>query len=189
MNQLQAQSSITVTPISCEFNGTTFEEWQGKGKELTTVIKIYNDNVRWWLGDWIIYGENNFKEKYSQALESDMYAIGTLRNCVYVCRNVPSPNRTSDLSFDHHYIVAKLAEDQQAFWLNEAKAKKWSVRELRRAVYGEKNPEEKALPERVEPIPGADFEAWWDYRKMEVSNLEQDHDKCELAWKAAKGQN
>jgi len=178
---------IRVTPIGIEFGNITFKDWLQKGEELKTVIRVYNENVRFWLGDWINCGETRFGEKYSQALETEMYSIGTLRNCSYVCRNVPIHNRINSLSFDHHAAVAKLNEDQQVSWLKEAETNGWTVRQLRRALDGKVQEAEKVVPDKMEPIPNADFDLWWDMNKRLVSMCAQDYDKCKLSWRGAKG--
>ena len=115
---------------------TTYDEWSEKGKELATLIGVYNRNLQWWLGDWIIFGEDRFPSKYSQALEISMYNIGTLRNVVYVCRNVPPGNRNPRLSFNHHAAVAKVPKERQKKLLKSAEERCLSVRDFRMLVEG-----------------------------------------------------
>jgi hypothetical protein len=135
----------------------SFAEWESKGKEFTHVIRIMTEHIRWWLGDWIIFGEDKFKDKYSQALEAEMYSVGTLRNIVWVCRNVPLEVRNANLSFDHHYEVAKLVTAKQKSMLAQADANKWTVKQLRCAVRGDPIPESGrcvpgTLPDRLEDV-------------------------------------
>ena len=172
---------------------TSFDEWQKQGDHLGTVIKLYTNHIRWWLGDWLIFGEDKFTDRYSQALDASMYSIGTLRNCVWVCRHVPPENRFASLSFDHHYEVAKLNSDQQTFWLQEAANNKWTVRELRRAVSGDKNPVKKCLPDKLVWSGESDstvkvmrsFEDFWVEHNHELVNMDL-ADAIKFTWEEAR---
>ena len=201
-NGLIETTNIEITPCSMRFgNEITFCEWQDKGKELGTVVKIYSNHVPWWLGDWIIAGERYFPEKYSQALEETMYTIGRLKNCVYVCRHVPVENRFSELSFEHHYQVAKFDATKQRDWLEKAIKKAWSVSQLRNAIMG-RRVSTRAVPDTTKTERSAEvechaktndndnsrFDAWWDnYDKKSQSPWTADHERkiAKDAWNEA----
>ena len=131
---------------------TTYEDWEKKGDELKQFTRIFTESIQWWLGDWIIYGENKFPDKYSQALDAELYKLGTLRNVVYVCRNVPIEARNPGLSFNHHVAVAKLPKDKQIEMLAKAEEFRMSVRDFRKLVAGQGDeigePEEVILEHR-----------------------------------------
>ena len=202
-NGLVETTNIEITPCSMRFGSEiTFCEWQDKGKELGTVVKIYSNHVPWWLGDWIIAGEQYFPEKYSQALEETMYTIGRLKNCVYVCRHVPAENRFSELSFEHHYQVAKFDDKKkQREWLEKAIKNHWSVSQLRNAIMGRRvstravpdtNPvrQEKESEGSVEKavLCSCRFDVWWDmYDKKSDSPWTQENERkiAKDAWEEA----
>lgn len=177
---MNSENGITVLNNGLDFSGSVpYETWEKKGKELHGLIKLYEANVRWWIGDWMVYGERAYPERYSQALEADMYSSGTVRNCAYVCRNVPPENRVNGLSFDHHYLVAKMPSEEQRRFLAEAAENMWSVRDLSRAIKG-LSPQ-KALPDKVEPFNEAGFTRWWELNSERLKT-QSVYDSCLEAW-------
>lgn len=148
-DKLSERSGISYHANGLRFGEVDYKAWETAGAEMSRVIGVFHNHIKWWLGDWIIFGENRFPQKYSQALDETMYSIGTLRNCVYVCRNIPIDNRNPGLSFEHHYEVAKLPIGDQAEWLAQADANNWTCRQLRQAIKGE-TPSKKALPDRLD---------------------------------------
>ena len=165
----------------------TFKEWERKGQEMAKVISLFQNNIRWWIGDWIIYGESHFPDKYSQALEGSMYAIGTLRNAVYTCRNVPQENRVPTLSFEHHYEVAKLSPEEQKRKLADADIHHWTVRQLRASVAGREIPTDRVVPDKLEIRPKFSM-TWEDFWAQNEAELKIDPVKksCKRAWDAAR---
>lgn len=124
----------------------TFDDWE----ELGSGLRGCKESIKWWLGDWMNYGENAYGEKYTQALDSTQYDYTYLMNICYVCRKVPHSLRSEKLSFGHHQVVAPLHPDDQQHWLDAAVKKKWTRPELAAAVKKEK--EEKG--EVKEEPPG-----------------------------------
>lgn len=164
-DEISRSNGITYFANGLGFGDVGWTDWENVGKEMTRVIGVFNNHIKWWLGDWIIFGENHFPAKYSQALDETMYSIGTLRNAVYVCRNIPIENRNPGLTFEHHYEVAKLPVGDQGEWLAQADANNWTCRQLRRAIKGE-DVSGRALPDRMPPIgeekvERLTFDEWW----------------------------
>ena len=65
--------------------------------------------------------------------------IGTLQNFAYVSRNVPYPLRTEQLSWEHHRLIAKLPEPEQATWIETCisenqSGQRMSTRRLRKSL-------------------------------------------------------
>ena len=195
MGMLKTSGSCTVTENSLEFDPScTWEQWCAKGKELHTFIKVMDRHFRWWLGDWINYGQQRFAEKYTQALEMEMYSIGSLRNASWVCRHVPIENRMIDanISFEHHYAVAAMPPEKQKDWLDASIRNKWTVRQLRCALDG-KRVSTQAVPKKVEfKIPDKPtFDLWWENVGVHIARSFQLEEKsCERiaaqAWSDAK---
>lgn len=120
--------------------GMTFEEWQEAGRTLLQA----GTAVQWWIGDWIRYGEREYGEKYSQALEVTAYDYQTLRNMVYVAERVELSRRRDNLSWSHHAEVAPLDLAEQEAWLDAAEENKWSRGELRSRLRASSSAEEPA---------------------------------------------
>lgn len=129
-------SDIIELPNSLTFTGrVSYDEWMAKGKSLSSVVTVWQNHIRWWIGDWLVYGEQMFPDRYSQACEASLYDVGSLRNASWVCRNVPPENRREELSFEHHAQVASLKNsEEQRRWLQIAVDEKMNVRELRKSI-------------------------------------------------------
>lgn len=63
---------------------------------------------------------------------------GTAINRMYVARNVPYEIRRGELSFAHHYLVAKLSREDQEEFLELAVQNEWKREELDHAINGTK---------------------------------------------------
>lgn len=134
---LPDDKQVVMTPTAMVFAPTcSYNTWKSKGTQMANVIQTFNGHLRWWVGDWIIYGEQIWPDMYSQALEECFYSYGSLRNCVYVCRKIARERRRETLSFEHHYQVCPFNEEDQEKWLTLADQNHWTVAEMRRAIAG-----------------------------------------------------
>nr|BAF98638.1 lmbU and cloE-like protein [Streptomyces argenteolus] len=106
----------------------TLESWKDIGRE----IALISDASTWWLGDWVVYGQDRYPDRYRKAIEETSLDYQTLRNYAWVARKFPVSRRREKLSLQHHAEVAALQEDEQDVWLNRAESKGWSRSELRR---------------------------------------------------------
>jgi hypothetical protein len=88
----------------------------------------------WWLGDWLVYGEQSYGDRYKQAITDTSLSYQTLRNYAWVARAFPMSRRRDTLSFGHHVEVAALPEQEQDLWLARAEQLNWSCNKLRRAL-------------------------------------------------------
>jgi hypothetical protein len=124
---------ILVTRVGLSLPTTlTYDGWQRAGQQLFNVI----DSSAWCLGDWIIYGEARYADRYRCAVEAAGLDYKTIRNYAWVARRFELSRRRSQLSFQHHAEVAALDRDQQDLWLTRAERLGWSRNELRRQVRG-----------------------------------------------------
>jgi hypothetical protein len=112
--------------------GMKIDAWQRVGEQLFAVA----DSTPWWLGDWLIYGERTFPQRYQQAVAATRLDYQTLRNYAWVCRRFRVSRRRDTLSFQHHMEVARLPEEQQDDWLERAAKGNWSRNRLRRELAG-----------------------------------------------------
>lgn len=90
--------------------------------------------VKWWIGDWLAFGEGAWGERYAQACEATGLDIGTLQNYAYVCRQVLPSRRRPELSFTSHLKVAKLDPPEQKQWLDHAIENKLRSKDLEAAI-------------------------------------------------------
>lgn len=110
--------------------GVELEEWRSLGRQ----INVISDSSSWWLGDWLIYGQNEYPNRYKQAIEETSLDYQTLRNYSWVARRFAPERRRSNLSFQHHAEVASRPQEEQDKWLEEAEHHGWSRNKLRRMI-------------------------------------------------------
>lgn len=125
-----------------------FEEWEAVGRFLGSIDRA----CRWWVGDWLNFGEALYGEEASQAVEStpaERYDEAervtgldrqTLMNVSSICRRVARSRRRTELGFWIHGEVAALEPEEQALWLDKAVGEGWHRSELRSAIRAAKNP-------------------------------------------------
>jgi hypothetical protein len=112
-------------------NEMSFDSWQDLGSQ---VVLVANCSA-WWFGDWLVYGEQTYGDRYKQAITDTSLGYQTLRNYAWVARNFPLSRRRDTLSFGHHAEVAALPEDDQDAWLARAEQSNWSRNQLRRRLW------------------------------------------------------
>ncbi|RKT54687.1 hypothetical protein C8E97_3335 [Saccharothrix australiensis] len=106
------------------------DEWSRIGHQ----INALSVSSAWWLGDWLIYGQAQYPDRYKQAIEQTSLDYQTLRNYAWVARQYPVTRRRSALSFQHHAELAALTPFEQDQWLDRAERFGWSRNELRNRV-------------------------------------------------------
>lgn len=111
-----------------------FDEWMDIGGKLRGA----REAVRWWIGDWLAFGEAAYGERYAQALDNAEWDYQTLRNFVWVARAIPHTQRRASLSWSHHAECAALEPDKREALLCRAVDENLSVREMRELAQGEK---------------------------------------------------
>jgi hypothetical protein len=116
-------------------------DWLEIGRELFVI----NDASAWWLGDWLVYGQSRYPDRYRRAVEGTSLHYKTLRNYAWVARKFTPTRRHDALSFQHHAEVAGLPEEDQDHWLDRAEHDGWPVSELRRRLRGHRGGEPDAL--------------------------------------------
>jgi hypothetical protein len=108
-----------------------FDSWRRLGRQ----IFVIGDASAWWLGDWLVYGQSEYADRYRKAIVGTSLDYQTLRNYAWVARRIPYSRRRPNLSFQHHAEIASLQPQQQDLWLDRAEASSWSRNELRRRVH------------------------------------------------------
>lgn len=127
-----SESKFTLTPCGIDFHGDlSFEEWEKIGEKLGDAER----SIGFMIGDWINYAESKWGEKYNEAIAATGLEYGTLRLYAYVARKVQLLYRYNNLTFTHHYAVAKLKDpDEQKHWLSMAEKHDLSVQRLRKSI-------------------------------------------------------
>lgn len=119
----------------------SFADWKRIGEQ----ISLISNASSWWLGDWLVYGQERYPDRYRIALSETSLDYQTLRNYAWVARKFPLSRRRDTLSFQHHLEVASLAAADQDIWLERAARFKWSKAELRKRLRA--SSETSQLPE------------------------------------------
>lgn len=125
--------------IGLEFEpDTTFAKWRQEGNTVVGLAKT----CHWYLGDWLLYGEDKFGEKAAQVIDADLgFSESHLSAVRWVCKKFPVARRVAGLSFQHHREVAGLDDQSQAdALLKMARQMHWRSDQLReevKAVRGE----------------------------------------------------
>jgi len=122
--------------------GLALGDWNRIGSQ----IGLLHGCSAWWLGDWLIYGRENFPDRYKQAVAGTSLDYQTLRNYAWVAGRFAVSRRRDSLSFQHHAAVASLMSSQQDLWLDLASSRRWSVAQFQAQL-------KSAAPSKAD-IPG-----------------------------------
>lgn len=171
------KASLTRTSLYLPEN-TTQDDWKKIGNQLDIMASA----SCWWLGDWILAGQQMYNFSLTQILEANpagtpvgdalaKYAPQALYSIVAVCKLLPPTYRVDhpNLRFDHaRCVVNKLRlancepADKQRLqleakaWLDIAASKFLTARELR-VVMGGGSLEEQQEAEQVEMFESSVF--------------------------------
>lgn len=107
--------------------GLSFDAWSQVGFTLRRIHKSW----RWWIGDWVQYGEQKFGEMASQITDELDLDYQQVADCAYVAGRIPISRRRENLSWSHHREVAKLPEPQADAMLAQAEEARWTRARLR----------------------------------------------------------
>src|SRR5690349_5638940 len=76
----------------------TLDEWLGVGATLREI----EGSVQWWVGDWLLYGEEVFVEKLAKAAELTGYSTDRLKEARRVAAAFPPKERSDNLGWTHY---------------------------------------------------------------------------------------
>lgn len=140
----------------------TYDEWAtGLG------IGMGNRAYSWAAGDWLVYGEREFPDRYSQAMETTGLSLGYLRNLASLCSKIPRHLRNPRLSITHHQAVASFNHHYQKLLLDMAEKNEWD-RDTFRSVIAEIKANTEADPNVVVITPKKSKDAIVDQAKHVV---------------------
>jgi hypothetical protein len=106
------------------------DSWQSIGDTILSVT----DSSAWWIGDWLVFGQSIYGDRYKRAMAETSLDYQTLRNYAWVARRFTPSRRRENLTFQHHVEVAALDAEEQDHWLDLAANFRWSRNELRRQI-------------------------------------------------------
>ncbi|MGQ0840027.1 LmbU family transcriptional regulator [Actinokineospora sp.] len=116
------------------------DRWRDIGEQ---ILRISNSSG-WWFGDWLLYGERTYPDRYRKAIEGTMLDYQTLRNYAWIARRFRPSRRRDRLSVQHHIEVAALSDEEQDAWLDRAERFSWSRNKLRAMVKTDREVEARA---------------------------------------------
>jgi hypothetical protein len=105
-------------------------DWRHIGHQILLIA----DSSAWWIGDWLVFGQKNYPERYKHAMQQTSLDYQTLKNYAWVARRFPLSSRRTALSFQHHIEVAAVPVPERDVWLDRAQHFGWSRNELRRQL-------------------------------------------------------
>lgn len=127
----RSQDQILTTRVGLQIPvDLSFDRWEHAGRHIARVLSA----SAWCLGDWLVYGQDRFTDRYRHAIEAAGLDYQTLRNYAWVARKFEPGRRRPLLSFQHHAEVASLPPEEQDRWLDRAERAEWSKSELRRRI-------------------------------------------------------
>jgi hypothetical protein len=155
------RGQIMVTRLGLNVpHALSFDRWQLAGRQLSGIV----ESSAWCLGDWLVYGQRHYADRYQLAIEAANLDYQTLRNYAWVARRFEMSRRRLALSFQHHAEVASHPAVEQDEWLDQAEKFGWSRNQLRRRISESRSGrrqhrrETPALP-RLQ-VPAEQVERW-----------------------------
>ena len=126
-DQLIPLAGVEVTGLGLTISkDISVEDWLDLGHTLAGL----NRAMRWWIGDWLNYGEWRYGEMYAQAEAVTGFDPSYLANLKSIAAAIPISSRR-ELPIGHHQAVQGLLPEQQDYWLEQAEQHKWTRIEFR----------------------------------------------------------
>lgn len=176
---LDLEKGGALTKVSLDLTDTKMpiDRWLALGRFLGDI----DGSTRWWIGDWLIFGEGIYGEESAQGVD-DIHGRydeaqritgldhGTLMNIRSICARIPRERRRPEVKFWIHAEVAALEPNEQKAWLTKAIKNGWNRAQLREAIREAKG------GDPADPNPGNGGGA------SRLSQSEQLHAAAHLVW-------
>jgi hypothetical protein len=147
---LFATEGCTVTEFGLDMpdpeSGAAME--YGTWEKIGSVLGAVGNANKWAIGDWLIYGEHVYGEKYAQASLVLGVSEESLKIYRWVASRFPKPMRQTGLTFTHYLKLAKLmGEDPEAVsgWIQKALDNAWTASDLEGQLALTKNARETGV--------------------------------------------
>lgn len=169
--------NVNLTPVGLTIISTlSYDEWVDLMKTLVRLETAFQFAI----GDALIYGESQYGEKYSQAMDATGLSYQSLANMVWVSKHVPIQNRVTDVSWTHHRVIASIDKSDQKQMLEWARDNGMTAVDLQAHISGKQPPklERVALPPGItENEAVAVLQAYADaIRESKGSSPDPEHD-------------
>lgn len=178
----RADGEVLTTRVGLQIPmGVSFETWERAGRQLAGIV----DSSAWWLGDWLVYGKDNYADRYQRGIRAVGLKYQTLRNYAWVSRRFEIVRRRHRLTFQHHAEVASLPQEEQEHWLDQAEKMRWTTKQLRNSIQQTRDSgrkmDDRSVGARRLVVPGNHLE-WWhkaaersgiDFEKWVLITLDQ----------------
>ncbi len=108
----QPLPNVRITTVGLAIDSKIeFDDWANIGAGIGKGSRAFSLAA----GDWLVYGEKNFPDRYSQAMDATQLSLGRLRNLASTCSRVSIETRMSVplLSISHLESVASFPEQYQ----------------------------------------------------------------------------
>jgi hypothetical protein len=111
-----------------------FNDWKALGEALRHGV----DRSLWFVADWAAFGLAKVREDpewdvYRAAVEQVVHK-SALDSIAGIARKIPPAQRSEQLSFADHAVVAGLPEDERDAWLGDCLRHDWGPKELRQEL-------------------------------------------------------
>lgn len=129
----------------------SYEQWSSIGAELLSMAEA----LSWAIGDWLVYGEMHYPDRYMQAVRISRLSLSRLQSLCSVARSYAPDERVLDLSISHHEAAQALPAEQRASVLMSARAQDTSRDDLRvivRELRGQAAPRKLVLVGRLDEL-------------------------------------
>jgi hypothetical protein len=90
--------------LSYNPDGLSFDEWFHDGKILT----FYHNSLQFAIGDWLLYGEQVFADKFDSVIDELGFSDASLNNFKSVAKGLPPSRRRENVSYSIHAEVKSL---------------------------------------------------------------------------------
>ncbi|HEY3607055.1 MAG TPA: LmbU family transcriptional regulator [Pseudonocardiaceae bacterium] len=111
------------------------DTWEQVGRKISVIANC----AAWCLGDWLVYGQYKYGDRYRSVAAAVNLDSQTLRNYAWVARRYELECRRETLSFQHHAEAAAVPPEERERWLDLAEEHRWSRNELRRNLRAGRN--------------------------------------------------
>jgi hypothetical protein len=126
--ELERVGAVTAVALDLTQANLSFDRYEAFGRWLGTV----GSASKWWIGDWLVFGERLYGEEAAQASEALRLSEDGRQDCLRVALAFPWERRRELLTWWHHRVVAVrwLTVEQREDLLDRAEREGLSTREL-----------------------------------------------------------
>jgi len=131
----------------------SFNRWTDISRKIGESSAQLNTMFKWWLGDFINFGEQKFGDQIFQVTDGLGLEYSTINKILWVTKSIPREYRRPELSFSHHEIVAAIKDKRLVDMLLRKGAEgKMSLIEFRSFVRVQFDPQKIGINKNIKPF-------------------------------------